>query len=119
MSPFLVDKSCLTLEVHQTEDTGGAGPVGSHETVDQDRLAASQAVLHELEERTNKQGQVLQAVSCVSPPESHVEGEVTENTRRKSRSHILIETSTIMGSDYRSGAEKGRQHFMIPNIVLS
>ena len=72
-----------------------------------------------LEERTNKQWQVLQAVRCVSPPESHVEGEVTENTRRKSQSHILIETSRIMGSDYGSGAEKGRQHFMIPNIVLS
>ena len=74
--------------MHETEDTGGAGPVGSHQAVDQDRLTLSQAGLYKLEERTNKQGKLLQAVSCVLPPESHVEGEVTENTRRKSQSHI-------------------------------
>merc|ERR1712183_456631 len=77
MGLFTTDSNSL-LEVHETEDTGGAGPVGSHQAVDQDRLTASQAGLYKLEERTNKQGKPLQAVRCVLPPESHVEGEVTE-----------------------------------------
>ena len=64
--------------MHETEDTGSAGPVSSHQTVDQDRLTTSQAGLYKLEQGTNKEGEVLQTVRCVPPPESHVEGEVTE-----------------------------------------
>ena len=64
--------------MHETEDTGSAGPVSSHQTVDQDRLTTSQAGLDKLEQGTNKEGEVLQTVRCVSPPESNVEGEVTE-----------------------------------------
>ena len=83
--------------MHETEDTGGAGPVGSHQAVDQDRLTASQAVLYKLEERTNKQGKLLQAVSCVLPPESHVEGEVTEIQTSQQRGKMVGSQICIKG----------------------
>ena len=67
--------------MHQTEDTGGAGPVSSHQTVDQDRLTGSKAGLYKLQEGTNEEGQPLQAVRCVQPPETHIEGVVTETCK--------------------------------------
>ena len=66
------------MEVHETEDTGSAGPVSSHKTVDEDRLTESEGGLYKLEHGTNKQGQVLHTVRCVQPPETDIEGVVTE-----------------------------------------